>query len=232
LSEDWSPLEDMRLSEKDANEPKSMNTHLHILEPYTNLYRYWKNPLLGESIRKLIRVFLDQIIDRRTAHFNLFFDMDWTVKSSIVSYGHDIEGSWLLSEAAEELGDEALINEVNEMALRMVNVTLDEASDDDGSIFYESEGMHLDTDKHWWPQAEAMVGYTNAWKLTGDQKYLDQAEKVWDFIDLYLVDHELGEWFWRVDLDGTPYISDEKAGFWKCPYHNSRALMEVMKRLK
>lgn len=232
LSENWSPLEDMRLSVKDANEPKSMNTHLHLLEPYTNLYRYWKNPLLAESIRKMIRIFLDKIIDKRTVHFNLFFDMDWTVKSAIVSYGHDIEGSWLIAEAAEELEDEKLIEEANQMAIRMVDVTRDEGADKDGSIFYESEGKHLDTDKHWWPQAEAMVGYVNAWKITGDKKYLDLAEKVWDFIALHIIDHELGEWFWRVDIDGIPYTADEKTGFWKCPYHNTRALMEVVKRLR
>jgi mannobiose 2-epimerase len=232
LNEDWSLLEDMRLSPKDANEPKSMNTHLHIIEPYTNLYRSWKNPILAESIRKLIRIFLDKIIDNKTAHFNLFFGMDWAVKSSIVSYGHDIEGSWLLAEAAEVLGDEALIEEANAMALRMVDVTRKEGSDDDGSIFYEKEDNHLDTDKHWWPQAEAMVGYTDAWAKTGDKNYLKLAEKMWDFIDLHIVDHGLGEWFWRVDKEGQPYIIDDKTGFWKCPYHNTRALIEVINRIK
>lgn len=232
LTENWSHLDDMRLSLKDANEPKSMNTHLHILEPYTNLYRCWKNPILAESIKKIIRVFLDHIIDRNTAHFNLFFDYDWTVKSIIVSYGHDIEGSWLLAEAANELADETLVAEVNEMAIRMVNVTLNEGADTDGSIFYESESSHIDTDKHWWPQAEAMVGYVNAWQTTGDKKYLAEAEKVWNFIDLFLIDRKNGEWFGRVDRKGNPILEDEKAGFWKCPYHNSRALIEVCNRLK
>lgn len=232
LSEEWEPLEDMRLSVIDANEPKSMNTHLHILEPYTNLYRCWKNPILGESIKRLIRVFLDKIIDNRTAHFNLFFDMQWNVKSTAVSYGHDIEGSWLLFEAAEVLGDHELIEEVKKMAIRMVDVTRDEGSDKDGSIFAEREGNHLDTDKHWWPQAEAMVGYVNAWQLTGNKSYLDEAEKVWNFIKLKIVDRELGEWFWKVDFEGNPYTADEKTGFWKCPYHNTRSLIEVMTRLK
>jgi len=232
LSENWEPLEDMRLSVKDANEPKSMNTHLHILEPYTNLYRHWKNPILADSIRKLVRIFLDKIIDNKTAHFNLFFDMDWKVKSSTVSYGHDIEGSWLLLEAAEELGDKELIDEVKTMALRMVDVTKEEGADSDGSIFYEREANHLDTDKHWWPQAEAMVGYVNAWQLTGNKKYMDEAEKVWNFIKLRIIDHEIGEWFWKVDRKGEPYINEEKAGFWKCPYHNTRALIEVVSRLR
>jgi cellobiose epimerase len=232
LSENWLPLADMRLSLKDANKPKSMNTHLHILEPYTNLYRCWKNPILAKSIRKLIRVFLDKIIDNKTAHFNLFFDYDWTVKSSGVSYGHDIEGSWLLAEAAEELHDEALISEVNQMAVKMVDVTLNEGADTDGTVFYERDGIHLDTDKHWWPQAEAMVGYMNAWQITGKSYYLDMAEKVWNFIDTNIIDHNFGEWYWKVDKEGNPYMEDEKAGFWKCPYHNSRALIEVCNRLK
>ena len=232
LDEKWNRLDDMRLSIKEANWPKSMNTHLHILEPYTNLYRCWKNPILAKSIEQIIRVFLDRIIDKETAHFNLLFDSDWTVKTSTVSYGHDIEGSWLLVEAAQELGDLALIKEVNEMALRMVDVTQSEGVDIDGSLFNEREGKHLDTDKHWWPQAEAMVGYVNAWQITGDQKYLDEAERVWNFISLKVLDNKVGEWYWRVDKDGEPYMEEEKIGFWKCPYHNSRALIEVCTRLK
>ncbi|HQN94127.1 MAG TPA: AGE family epimerase/isomerase [Prolixibacteraceae bacterium] len=232
LAEDWTPLDDVRLSTKDANEPKSMNTHLHIIEPYTNLYRCWKNPILGERIHSLIRIFLDKIIDNKTAHFNLFFDLDWKVKSTMVSYGHDIEGSWLLSEAAEVFGDKTLMNEVNAVALRMVDATRMDGSDADGSIFYEREGNHFDTDKHWWPQAEAMVGYTDAWKKTGKHEYLDLAEKCWDFIDRYLIDRVFGEWLWRVDKDNNPYEIDEKTGFWKCPYHNTRALIEVVNRLK
>lgn len=232
LSADWKPMEDMRLSVKEANWPKSMNTHLHILEPYTNLYRAWKNPILEESIRKLIRIFLDQIIDHETAHFHLLFDYDWTVKTTTVSFGHDIEGSWLLAESAEVLGDQQLIDEVNEMALRMTKATLEQGTAADGSVYYEQEGKHLDTDKHWWPQAEAMVGYVNAWQITGERAYLDLAEKVWNFIDLKVIDHENGEWFGRVDATGNPYVEDEKVGFWKCPYHNTRALIEVCSRLR
>lgn len=232
LDRTWNPMDDMRLSDKDANEPKSMNTHLHVLEPYTNLYRVWKDERLAESIRKLIRVFLDRIIDTQTAHFNLFFDMDWTVKSHAVSYGHDIEGAWLLTEAAEELGDKDLLHEVERMAIRMTDATLAEGSDADGSIFNEREGNHLDTDKHWWPQAEAMVGYVNAWQITKNELYLNEALRVWKFIDSHIIDKKLGEWFWRVDAQGNTYETDDKTGFWKCPYHNSRALIEVINRLR
>ncbi|MBN2743511.1 MAG: AGE family epimerase/isomerase [Marinilabiliaceae bacterium] len=233
LAQDWSPLEDMRLSPKDANEPKSMNTHLHILEPYTNLLRVWDDAGLKKQVRSLIRIFLDKIIDSQTAHFQLFFGMDWEVRSQIVSYGHDIEGAWLLTEAAHVLGDADLTAEVEKMAIRMVDVTMNEGGDADGSIFYELETdhNHLDTDKHWWPQAEAMVGLAWAWKITGNADYLAMLDKSWRFIDKYIIDRKNGEWFWRVNKDGVPYTTEDKAGFWKCPYHNSRALMEVMEVL-
>ncbi|MCX6238308.1 MAG: AGE family epimerase/isomerase [Bacteroidia bacterium] len=230
FANDWSTLEDVRLSPKDANEPKSMNTHLHILEPYTNLLRVWPNEHLKEKIAALIRIFLDKIIDHRTHHFNLFFDTDWTVRSSIVSFGHDIEGAWLLYEAAIMVGDEQLIAEVSDNLIQMVDVTLADGCASDGSVFNEKETIsgHLDTDKHWWMQAEAMVGLAYAWEITGKDAYFDQLVKVWHFICTFVIDPVNGEWFGRVDKDGEPLISDDKVGFWKCAYHNSRSMMEVM----
>ncbi|MDZ7606119.1 MAG: AGE family epimerase/isomerase [Cyclobacteriaceae bacterium] len=233
LSREWKPMEDMRLSNKDANYPKSMNTHLHILEPYTNLYRVWPDQRLYLQIKRLIRVFLDRIIDGKTAHFNLFFERDWTVKSDIVSFGHDIEGAWLLTEAAETLGDKELLEEVEKMALRMADATLAEGAAGDGSIYYEkvAGSGHLDKDRHWWPQAEAMVGFADAWRITGEQKYLQKSMDAWQFIKSKLIDRQHGEWFWKVNERGDPSETEDKAGFWKCPYHNSRACMEVMRRL-
>ena len=232
LNRDWSPLEDMRLSEKDANFPKSMNTHLHILEPYTNLYRVWKDDRLRQQIRGLIRVFLDRIINKQTYHFNLFFEMDWTVRSSIISYGHDIEGTWLLSEAALEIEDEGLLKEVNATAVKMTDAVIMEGLDKDGGIFYEKDGIHLDSDKHWWPQAEAMVGFINTWQITGDKKYLEHALNAWRFIKKNVLDKVNGEWFGRVNRSGVPVDTEDKAGFWKCPYHNSRACIEIINRLE
>lgn len=233
LSHNWQPMEDMRLSAKDANYPKSMNTHLHILEPYTNLYRLWKNEHLAIQIKRLIRVFLDHIIDSETGHFNLFFDNDWTVRSEIISYGHDIEGAWLLTEAAEVLGDRELLKEVEAVALRMTDITLMEGTAGDGSLYYEKAGKdgHLDTDRHWWPQAEAVVGLLNAWQISGDEKYLEKSMDVWHFIKNKMIDHRHGEWYWSVDNNGVPATHQDKAGFWKCPYHNSRACMEAIRRL-
>ena len=232
LDKRWGRLEDMRLSPKDANLPKSMNTHLHILEPYTNLYRAWPDERLKISLLHLLDLFQHKIIDSQTGHFRLFFEMDWQCKSNTVSFGHDIEGAWLMHEAAQETGDRQLIRDVQQSSIRLVDSTLQEGTDADGSIFYEKEGAHLDTDKHWWPQAEAMVGLMDAWEITHKNLYLEQALKVWIFIREHMMDHEHGEWYWRVDKQGKPEPTEDKAGFWKCPYHNTRALLEMLRRIE
>lgn len=231
LDKNWSRLEDMRLSDKDANLPKSMNTHLHILEPYANLYRIWPDSQLKESIQSLIKIFQDKIIDPSTGHYNLFFDMDWSLKSEAISYGHDIEGAWLMHEAAEVIENSEVIESVRKSALNLVNITIKEGLDKDGSVFNEKEGTHLDSDKHWWPQAEAMVGWFDVWEISGNNDYLLAIEKIWLFIKNKLIDNDNGEWFWSVDSNGVPHIEEDKVGFWKCPYHNCRALMELVERI-
>lgn len=231
LNKDWSKPEDMRLSAKDANVPKSMNTHLHILEPYTNLYRIWPDHQLKESIKSLINIFQNRIINSNTGHYDLFFEMDWALQSEAISFGHDIEGAWLMHEAAEVIQDSDTIKSVRKTALSLVDITLKEGVDQDGSLFNEKEGTHLDSDKHWWPQAEAMVGLFDAWEISGDNEYLMAIEKLWIFIKTKLIDNDNGEWFWSVNSDGVPYIEEDKVGFWKCPYHNCRALMELLERI-
>lgn len=229
----WSLLDDLRLSEKDANEKKTMNTHLHVLEAYTNLYRCWKEPDLAHQLKSLIVTFKEKIVNKHW-HFDLFFNENWEVQSHEISFGHDIEGSWLLYEAAEVLGDATLIEEVREIAVRMADVSIREGLDADGGILNEANrhGQLTDTDKHWWPQAEALVGYVNAWQLTGDQRYLEKAKNVWSFIKQHLVDVSHGEWFWRVNRTGAVNYDEDKAGPWKCPYHNGRAMLELIQRLK
>ncbi|PWJ44590.1 AGE family epimerase/isomerase [Sediminitomix flava] len=228
---EWDILEDLRLSEKDANEKKTMNTHLHILEAYTALYRVHQDGLLKAQLRNLIIVFLEKIIDNRTANFNLFMEEDWTIKSNEVSFGHDIEGSWLLEEAAAILGDGMLLERVQEVCLRMVDVTLKHGIADDGSILNEAANGHIDDERHWWPQAEAMVGFVNAFQLTNKTSYLDAAKKNWEYIKANLI-NQSGEWYWRVDKNGVPNLEDDKVGPWKCPYHNGRACLEIIHRLK
>jgi mannobiose 2-epimerase len=231
LSVDFQSLGDMRLSPKDANFPKSMNTHLHILEPYTNFYKAWPDEQLKERILVLLNLFQEQIIDQESGHFNLFFDRDWTVQSNNVSYGHDIEGAWLLNEAAIETKDLTVIQSVRESALKLVEVTLDEGTDTDGSVWYEKEGDHIDKDRHWWVQAEAMVGLMDAWEICSDERYIQNLTRTWEYIKKNLLDTKNGEWFWSINNGGLPNLKEDKAGFWKCPYHNSRALIELIKRI-
>jgi mannobiose 2-epimerase len=228
---EWNLLQDLRLSDKDANEKKSMNTLLHLLEAYTNLYSVWQDEKLKRQLRNLVHIFLDRVIDPVTGHFRLFFAEDWSVRSSKISYGHDIEGSWLLLEAAELLDDPDLIREVKKAALKICEVTLSEAIQTDGSIVNEKDGKHTDTDRHWWPQAEAMVGFFNAYQLDRDQKWIDAVYKLWDYLKTYFIDKNQGEWHFRVNDLGEPYLEEDKAGPWKCPYHNSRMCIELIRRI-
>jgi len=233
LSREWNALEDMRLSEKDVNESKTMNTHLHILEAYGNLYRVWKDPALERALENLIRLFLEKFVDPERKQLNLFFDEQWKLKSGLVSYGHDIECSWLLHEAAEILGEEQLVKETSSLAIEMARANTN-GLDQDGGLFYEffPESLELDADKHWWPQAEAMLGYFNAWQESGEQIFLEKSLGSWEFIKAYLIDKNMGEWYWSVNRDRIPQTEKEKAGFWKCPYHNGRACMELIRRIQ
>ncbi len=233
LSEDWQTLEDMRLSDKDANSPKSMNTHLHILEAYACLYRVWKDVELEQQLKNLIEVFLDKIIDQQHGFFNLFFSMDWKHESQINSYGHDIEGSWLLWEAAEVLGDQQVLQRVKPVILKMAEQALRDGIDhEDGGMMNDGLfGKIEDSDKHWWPQAESVIGFFNAWQLSNDEKFLQASINSWNFIKSYIIDHQKGEWFWRVSRTHQVYTQEQKTGPWKCPYHNSRMCMEIIERI-
>lgn len=228
-SRNWVLLEDLRLSEKDENEKKTMNTHLHILEAYTNLYRAWKDEELARQLRNLILIFTQKIVNQKTYHLDLFFDENWNTKSTIVSYGHDIESSWLIDEAARVLADKELLAKVQQVCIKIADAAC-EGLQPDGSMVYEFDKGHLETDRHWWVQSEAVVGFLNTYELTNDQEWLDKALKCWKYISENLIDRAGGEWFWSISDAGMANITGDKAGFWKCPYHNSRMCLEVMAR--
>ncbi len=229
---DWKDIEDMRLSEKDVNEKKTMNTHLHIVEAFANLFLVWKDEELRENIIDILETIEHYFIDKDNWHLKLFFDENWNEKKDVISYGHDIEAAWLLQWCAEVSEDENLIKNYKHYAVKMADVTL-EGLDKDGGLWYEYDPQenHLITEKHWWPQAELWIGFVNAYQLTNDQKYLDIFEKNWEFTQKYIIDHHHGEWFWGIDKDYQK-IKKDKAGFWKCPYHNGRACIEVINRLR
>lgn len=242
---DWQPIEDMRLSDKDENYPKSQNTHLHIIEPYANLCLALRaatdnkdtatglsnNQLHGATqqveaaLRRLIALFTDRILNPATYHLDLFFAMDWSRMSETESYGHDIECSWLLHEAALVLGDKQLLEQV-EPIVREVARASEKGLLNNGAMIHESG----DRDLHWWVQAEAVVGFLNIYQHFEDQAALQKALHVWKYIKAHLIDYQHGEWYWSVKADGTLNLDEDHAGFWKCPYHNSRMCLEILQR--
>lgn len=231
LSREWKEADDIRLSTKDAAERKSMNTHLHVLEAFANLYRIWPNEELKQKLEELVRIFLAHIVSKSSHHLLLFFEDDWTQKSNIVSYGHDIEAAWLLEEAAEILDNEKLLNEVKTVSIGLAKAAA-KGLDEDGGLWYEyyASQKHLIKQKHWWPQAEAMIGFFNAWQNTGDDAWLNHSLKSWAFVQKFIKDKS-GEWVWGVNEDYSIMNSEDKVGIWKCPYHNSRACIEIISRI-
>ncbi|MBO7116468.1 MAG: AGE family epimerase/isomerase [Prevotella sp.] len=260
MTRDWQPIADMRLSEFDANFPKSQNTHLHIIEPYANLYRCLREmqaatscdyvPVIGSvlpvdvtvpqetilcvesALRNIIGIFTDKILNPETHHLDLFFEMDWTRGAGhLESYGHDIECSWLMHEAALVLGDKEVLAKV-EPIVRMVAKASEKGLRPDGSMIHEANLTtgHVDDDLHWWVQAENVVGWMNIYQYFGDEDALGHAVRCWQYIKDNLIDYEHGEWYWSRHPDGTLNTVDDKAGFWKCPYHNSRMCLEVIER--
>ncbi|MGL1885785.1 MAG: AGE family epimerase/isomerase [Reichenbachiella sp.] len=230
FDQQWQVMEDLRLSDKDKNEAKTMNTHLHILEAYSNLYKVSKDYKVKSQLNNIVELFLKNFLNEKTAQYLLFFDEDWNSKSDEVSYGHDIEIAWLIQEAAETLQEKELIERTKLWAVNTATATLP-FFDADGALYNAGNQIEIvDRDKHWWPQAEALVGLVNAYQVSGDDSFIDQAKACWQFINQKIMDQENGEWIWGVHADGEP-MKEDKAGPWKCPYHNGRALMELIQRL-
>ena len=246
FTREWKPVQENRMA--DNNEPRSMNTHLHVLEAYAALYSVWRDERVRKQLTGLLEIFIHKII-RNNGHLGIFFDEDFNeteTSKGICSFGHDIEGSWLLLEAAEILGDEEIISAMKKISVQMAHVVEREGVDKDGGLFLESVrfGSHVRTNKHWWLQAENLVGFMNAFELTGEEKYWETVKRSWDFIDRYVIDHQRGEWYTKVNRLGVPYLAepeddpspyyrnDWKIDPWKCPYHNGRAMMELVKRIE
>lgn len=209
---------------------KSQNVHLHLLEAYTNLLRVWPDAELRKNLIEVVDVMRTKLLDTRTHHLRLFVAEDWTPESDTISFGHDIEFSWLLVETAKVLGEPALIAAVEKEAVEIARASL-QGVDPDGGMLAEANPKGITrTFKEWWPQAEAMVGFLNAYQISGDRTFLAASQHSWVFISNHLIDHKDGEWFQGVSRNGQK-SGAPKLGFWKCPYHNGRACLEVAERL-
>ena len=231
LAADWGPLTDVRLGEKDRNADKTMNTHLHILEAYTNYYRAKPSPDFAGTLENLVTLFLERFVAPGGETLVQYYSRDWRLIEAARSYGHDIEASWLLWEAACLLGDKAIKHSVRGRSIALAEGVLEHGTDNLGGVVHEGmPGRVLDPARVWWVQAEALVGFFNAWQMTGRPEFLQASGASRDFIADYQRDSANGEWYWYSILDpgaGTRY----KAGFWKAPYHNGRAMMEMARRM-
>ncbi len=231
FTRDWKRSHDKLIGETTENDEKTMNTSLHLMEAYTNLYRVWPDKRMAERLKNIVDIFLNHIIDSKTAHLICFMDENWKRTSMVDSYGHDIEASWLLYEATSLLGDPDLLAMVKQVSLKIADAAT-EGLQPDGSLVYEKDLAtgRMATERSWWPQSEAIVGYLNAYELSGNEKYLDRSVNCWNYTKNHLVDKKNGGWFSGASESGVVAKGD-KAGFWICPYHNGRMCMEVVERV-
>jgi len=228
---DWNRSHDLMLGEKTPQDEKTMITHLHLVEAYAGLFKAWPEKQMADRLRNVLEIFNDRIVDKKTFHLIYFLDKDWNRTTTIDSYGHDIEASWLIVEAAGLLKDPELLAGVQELSVKIADAAA-EGIQDDGSMLTEKNTQtgHIVTIRSWWEQAESIIGYLNAFELTGDEQYFDKSLKSWDYIKQHFVDYSNGGWYSLVSETGQPGTRD-KAGFWTCPYHNGRMCLEVIERI-
>lgn len=230
----WGAMDDLRLSEKDLNFPKSQNTHLHVLEAYTSLNKIYPSARVREALRYNIAMFDKYMIDTDTYHLRMFMDENWKDFSPGFTYGHDVEASWLIAKALESLGDAEYTAALMPTLVKIAEVTMVEAIGNHGQVIdaFDFASQTQLPDIVWWVQAEALVGFLFAWRESGNDKFLQTALGVWEFIKRYQIDRDRGEWFWLSTLDQLQENPYYKLGFWKCPYHNGRAMMEAARYLQ
>ncbi len=235
LARDWSynPANQGSNINPEAEATKTMNTHLHLIEAYTGLLRVLRTPEQIAKVRQHLNIMLDKVYDSEIHHFKMFFRDDWSWTTPEISYGHDIEGTWLMTETAEVLGEKDMEEKSAPKCLAMAAACLEESILPDGSMIYEYNPVtrHINTNRSWWVQAETVVGFLNAWQMSGEQRFLDASLKAFEYIDLFVVDHEYGEWFTMLGNSGEVLSGYEsKIDGWKCPYHNARMCFEIIER--
>lgn len=234
---EWGPITDMRLSEKDLNAPKSMNTLLHVMEAYTTFVSVTGDRYVKDRLATLVDTILAEVTDVESGCFRLFFDRHWRSLSRAVSYGHDIEGAWLLVAAAKAVADDALIARAEQVAVLMADSVYRRGRDARGAVLYEyvpasaDRPATLDRASHWWVQAEGAVGFLEAYRISGEARFLEAAFACWDVITDFHIDRVHGDWFKVLDADRRPIPSSPKVGPWECPYHHVRACLELIQRL-
>ena len=230
FSKTWELVSNEALSENGLMADKTMNTILHLIEGYTELYKADKSPKVAERLKYLLRQMKDKVYDPNTNALKVFFDKKLEVIGDIHSYGHDIEATWLMDLACDTLDDEELKKEFAEMNL-VISHNIQNIAFEGGALYNERDKTEVDKKRVWWVQAESIVGFINAYQHCGEKKFLESAAEIWEYIKSDIIDKREGsEWFWEVSYDHKPFENREIAGPWKCPYHNGRMCMEVISR--
>ena len=224
------PNENEKLSENNVIAEKTMNTLLHVLEANTELDRVSGERRVRDRLMWAANEFYDTVYHPDRHRLEVFFDAGMHSLIDLHSYGHDIEAAWRLDQALEVLKDEALTAKLAPMIMDLTEEILRIAIDD-GALMAECEnGVNLTT-RIWWVQCEGIVGFYHAWEKTGEERYLAAAEAVWEYIEKYLIDGRPGsEWLSEVDANGLPESRKPIIEPWKCPYHNGRMCMEIIRR--
>jgi mannobiose 2-epimerase len=225
----WGAQQNEMLSEHNIISSRTMNTHLHLIEAYTSLFEVTRNETIKERLVYLLKLTREKIYDNKNHYLKVFFNDAWEKTLEIQSYGHDIEGSWLIDRAVEMLEDEKLMDDTYKYTLEIAENTYANAYSPEGVINETVEGK-TDTDRIWWVQAESVIGFYNAYTKSGDKKFLDASVNVWNYIKKHVLDKEIGEWYYDIGVDGSP-MDKAIVSPWKCPYHNSRMCIEMLKRL-
>ncbi len=230
---DFTPSSNEKLSENGVLAERTMNTLLHVLEAYSELYHADPFYEVGDSIRSILRLFEKKIYDSEKQICDVFFDADYHSLIDLESFGHDIETSWLIDRGCSVLEDKAYQKEMQSMIDGLAEAAYRNAFDKrQNALNNEREGNRIDSQKIWWVQAESVVGFYNAYQKNPQKtEYLHTAEKIWEFIQHHMIDSKSGEWIESIPADNLPDSGQALVHPWKCPYHNGRMCIEMIQRL-
>ena len=230
---DWSPSPWLHGVNRYPTDIKTMNNHLHLIEAYTCHLRVNEDNFVRNRVRQLLYLMLNKIVNNEIHHYHCYQDRAWNPTSWEISYGHDIEGSWLMLETAEVLGEPEALRKTRDVCVNMARAALEEGVTPEGAMMTEYDPVtgRRSAGLSWWEQNEAVVGFLNAWEQSGEEKFLDASLKCFEYINEHFVDKEKGGWHPKVTMDGRSG-NQNKANGWTCPYHNSRMSMEIIERYR
>lgn len=233
FTRDFKPESNEKLSENGVMAEKTMNTLLHVFEAYTELYRVSKNEKVKQCLEWILEIFTQKVYNPKLHRQEVFFDKNYQTILDLYSYGHDIETAWLLDRGVEVLGEELYRKRIHPITKDLTK-QIYKIAFDGRSLANECDRGVVNENRVWWVQAEALIGFLNGYQKEPEQKeYLDAAFAEWEFIKQYVKDKREGsEWYWMVQRNGKPIEGEPIVEPWKCPYHNGRMCIEVIRRVE